>query len=67
MTDRTPTTAGHIPPLYEARAPLEAEIERLRAAIRLVLDDAESQHPGGWGPDVTTVAFLRAALEEPTP
>ena len=40
----------------------EAEIARLRAAIQAVLDDAESQHPGGWGPDVTTVEFLRAAL-----
>ena len=39
-----------------------AEITRLRTAIQAVLDDAESQHPGGWGPDVTTVAFLRAAL-----
>ena len=46
----------------EAVAPLEAEITRLRTAIQAVLDDAESQHPGGWGPDVTTVEFLRAAL-----
>ena len=46
----------------------QQEIERLRAAIRTVLDDAESQHPGGWGPDVTMVAVLRAALESaPTP
>ena len=40
----------------------DAEAARLRAAIQAVLDDAESQHPGGWGPDVTTVAFLRAAV-----
>ena len=40
----------------------DATIVRLRTAIQAVLDDAESQHPGGWGPDVTTVAFLRAAL-----
>ena len=40
----------------------DAEIARLRAAIQAVLDDAESQHPGGWGPDVTTVAILRTAL-----
>ena len=40
----------------------DAEVARLRAAIQAVLDDAESQHPGGWGPDVTTVAILRTAL-----
>ena len=37
---------------------------RLREVIEAVLTDAESQHPGGWGPDVTTVAFLRAALAD---
>jgi hypothetical protein len=26
--------------------------------------DAESQHPGGWGPDVTTVAILRTLLAD---
>ena len=40
----------------------DVEVARLRAAIQAVLDDAESQHPGGWGPDVTTVGILRAAL-----
>ena len=38
------------------------EITTLRAAIQFVLDDAESQHPGGWGPDVTMVAVLQDAL-----
>ena len=38
------------------------EIATLRAAIQFVLDDAESQHPGGWGPDVTMVAVLQDAL-----
>ena len=48
---------------YDREQRLEAKIARLRAAIQAVLDDAESQHPGGWGPDVTTVGILRAALE----
>ena len=30
--------------------------------IRKVLDDEESR-PGGWGPDVTCVAYLEAAHE----
>jgi len=42
----------------------DSEVARLRAAIQAVLDDAESQHPGGWGPDVTTVGILRAALDQ---
>lgn len=41
------------------------ERDRLRVAIRAVLDDAESR-PGGWGPDVTALAALRAALGEVT-
>ena len=41
----------------------KARAERQEVAIRRVLDDAESR-PGGWGPDVTGVAILRAALEE---
>lgn len=42
-------------------APLDvrAAVEKLTA----ILDDAESQHPGGWGPDVTTVASLRAVRD----
>ena len=54
-----PGWCGHDGPLgpYYRR-----EIARLRAAIQAVLDDAESQHPGGWGPDVTTVGILHAAL-----
>ena len=49
--------------LAEARAADRAEVARLRAAIEHVLADCESQHPGGWGPDVTTVAYLQAALD----
>jgi hypothetical protein len=44
---------------------IHAQAARLAAveqAIRRVLDDAESR-PGAWGPDVTCVAILRAALE----
>lgn len=40
----------------------ERRVAELEAAVRAVLDDTESQHPGGWGPDVTTVEFLRRAL-----
>jgi len=41
---------------------LIAVIDGVEALLRVVIDDAESQHPGGWGPDVTTVAVLRDAL-----
>ncbi len=39
----------------------EAEVERLRGAIKRALDDEESGE--GWGPDVTVCEYLRAALE----
>ena len=48
----------------QARAELRSQVERLREDIQGVLDDAESQHPGGWGPDVTTVAILRTLLAD---
>jgi len=48
--------------LYEKIRAVTAERDWLRAAIETVLADAESQHPGGWGPDVTTVEVLRKAL-----
>lgn len=54
-----------VDPLIADDERLEAEIARLREAIQTVLDDAESQHPGGWGPDVTMVAVLREALATP--
>jgi hypothetical protein len=41
---------------------LQAHVQGLEDAITRVVQDAESQHPGGWGPDVTTVAYLKAAL-----
>lgn len=41
------------------RAAEGLNVERLVAILTDVLDDAESQHPGGWGPDVTTVALIR--------
>ncbi len=41
---------------------LRRENGRLRAAIQTVLDDNETG-AGGWGPDVTMAAVLRAALE----
>ena len=37
------------------------EIDRLKSAIAKVLADEESGK--GWGPDVTTVRFLKSALE----
>ncbi len=37
-------------------------VDRLEAAIRQVLGDEETGT--GWGPDVTMVAVLQAALEE---
>jgi hypothetical protein len=39
----------------------KAEIERVAVLLTVILDDSESQHPGGWGPDVTTVVELREA------
>lgn len=41
----------------------KARIVALEQAIQTVLADDESQHPGGWGPDVTTVGVLRRALK----
>lgn len=37
-------------------------ISELEAAITTVLADGESQHPGGWGPDVTMCGVLQRAL-----
>jgi hypothetical protein len=51
------------------KAQLEAanlQVSALRKAIERVLADAESQHPGGWGPDVTMVGVLRDALSSIT-
>lgn len=52
--------AGWVPPGNEPLA-------RLREAVQRVLDDEESQHPGGWGPDVTMVGVLREAMEATAP
>lgn len=41
----------------------QAVLREIRSIIERVVQDAESQHPGGWGPDVTTVAQLKDALE----
>ena len=40
------------------------ERDRMRTAIEFVLADAESQHPGGWGPDITMVEVLKKALKD---
>lgn len=40
-----------------------ARIKTLEDAIQAVLNDSESQE-GGWGPDVTMLERLRAALVE---
>lgn len=49
---------------------LREAVNDVLVTLDRVVNDAESQHPGGWGPDVTTVAdlrdcqdVLRAALE----
>lgn len=44
-----------------------AKLAILREAVQRVLDDGESQHPGGWGPDVTMVEVLREAMEATAP
>lgn len=44
-----------------------AKLATLRTAVQTVLDDEESQHPGGWGPDVTMVGVLREAMEATAP
>jgi uncharacterized protein (UPF0335 family) len=41
---------------------ISEENEKLRAAIKRALADAESGE--GWGPDVTVCAYLREALAE---
>ncbi len=54
------------PPLYAALQHLRRLLEqneRLRSAIQKVLDDESAND--GWGPDVTTVAWLKEALDEP--
>lgn len=48
----------------EARLPDRGLRKASRQAVDLlqrVIDVSESQHPGGWGPDVTTVELLRNA------
>ncbi len=42
---------------------LAAERDGLVRTIRFVLADAESQHPDGWGPDITMVDVLKRALK----
>jgi tRNA pseudouridine-54 N-methylase len=46
---------------YEIKR-LRADNERMRSAIQKVLDDEESGT--GWGPDITTCAYLANALQE---
>ena len=48
--------------LADERDTLRAEVERLRKAIQTVLDDNETG-AGGWGPDITMAAILKAALD----
>ena len=47
----------------ETLTPTDPLREALDALDR-ILADSESQHPGGWGPDVTTVADLRIARDD---
>lgn len=45
----------------------ELTVKRLRAVIQEVVDDDESREDGtGWGPDVTCLLKLKAALREPS-
>jgi len=56
--------------LTAARKPRPSDTQKLallREAVQRVLDDGESQHPGGWGPDVTMCAVLREAMEATAP
>lgn len=43
----------------ERQAGLRSAVEDVLTTLERVVTDSESQHPGGWGPDVTTVADLR--------
>ena len=43
----------------ERQAGLREAVEDVLTTLERVATDSESQHPGGWGPDVTTVADLR--------
>ena len=73
---RIPPGAREIDPeaeiarLTAARQPRLSDVQKLallREAVQRVLDDGESQHPGGWGPDVTMCAVLREAMEATAP
>ena len=73
---RIPPGAREIDPeaeiarLTAARKPRLSDTQKLallREAVQRVLDDGESQHPGGWGPDITMCAVLREAMEATAP
>jgi len=42
-------------------APAEGRVAEVVALLTTVIEDAESQHPGGWGPDVSMVKVLKVA------
>ena len=54
---------AEIADLQQQLAAAQGRIAVLEQAIETVLADGESQHPGGWGPDITMVAVLREALK----
>jgi Flp pilus assembly CpaE family ATPase len=59
---RLRSQAAELGHLRSERDSLRAEVERLRKAIQTVLDDDETG-AGGWGPDITMAAVLKAAMD----
>lgn len=57
---RFPRTEHVLRLINEREAMVKALVEK-DARVRKVLEDEESR-PGGWGPDVTCVAYLKEAL-----
>lgn len=56
----TPSDARERPVALDAE--LREAVDDVLVTLQRVVDDSESQHPGGWGPDVTTVADLRDCI-----
>lgn len=65
MSEECPKDEWHctcVPALREGIAQKDKVIEEVSALIQKVLDDSESR-PGGWGPDVTCVGYLKIARQ----